>query len=208
MGNQECKIKPQITNINGNEPLFYSYNILSNKYRCSCNNISDLYAKLCVTDVVKNMNVRVFNIMSRSNETRHIKQHETSKCKCRLDASVCNNKKRWNNDKCRCECKELIDKSIWDTEFIWNPSNCECEWDKLCDIDQNLDYKNCTCRIKIVDKPSEQCSDGNEMIYDGTGNYYEKVCNSCTTYIVLFAIAFLIIIGISNAYFYFHRYLK
>ena len=67
---------------------------------------------MCVPDVVKNVNVKVFNLMSRTNETRHIKWHETCKCKCRLDASVCNNKQRWNNDKCRCECKELIDKGM------------------------------------------------------------------------------------------------
>ena len=36
--------------------------------------------------------------MLRINETRHIKWHETSKCKCRLDASVCNKKQRWNED--------------------------------------------------------------------------------------------------------------
>ena len=48
--------------------------------------------------------------MSRTNETRHIKWHETCKCKCRLDASVFNNKQNRNEDKCRCECKELIDK--------------------------------------------------------------------------------------------------
>ena len=58
--------------------------------------------------------------MSRTNETRHIKWHETCKCKCRLDASTCNNKKRWNNDKCRRECKELIDKGISDKEYFWN----------------------------------------------------------------------------------------
>ena len=28
-----------------------------------------------------------------------------TKCKCRLDASVCNKKQCWNNDKCRCGCK-------------------------------------------------------------------------------------------------------
>ena len=39
--------------------------------------------------------------MSRPNETRHIRWHETCKCKCKLDASVCNNKQRWNNYKCR-----------------------------------------------------------------------------------------------------------
>ena len=48
--------------------------------------------------------------MSRTNETRHINWHKTCKCKCTLDASVCNNKRCWNNDKCWCECKELIDK--------------------------------------------------------------------------------------------------
>ena len=57
---------------------------------------------LCVPDIVKNLNVKVLNIMSRTNEI--------CKCKCRLDASVCNNKQRCNGDKCRCECKELIDK--------------------------------------------------------------------------------------------------
>ena len=44
------------------------------------------------------------SINSRTNEIRHIEWHETSKCKCRLDASVYNNKQRWNDDKCRCEC--------------------------------------------------------------------------------------------------------
>ena len=60
---------------------------------------------MCVTDVVKNLNVKVFNVMSRTNETRHIEWHETCKCKYRLDASVCNNKQRWNNDKFRFEFK-------------------------------------------------------------------------------------------------------
>ena len=55
--------------------------------------------------------------MSRTDETNHIKWHETCKCKCRLDASVCNNKQCWN-DECRFECKELIDKGVSDKESI------------------------------------------------------------------------------------------
>ena len=47
--------------------------------------------------------------MSRTNEARHIEWHENCMCKCRLDASVGNNKQCWNKDKRRCECKELID---------------------------------------------------------------------------------------------------
>ena len=71
------------------------------------------------------------------------------KCKCRQDASVCNNKQRWQDDKCRSECKELIDKGVYDEGFIWNLSNCECECDKSCDAGEYLDYKNCKCRKKI-----------------------------------------------------------
>ena len=45
---------------------------------------------MCIPDVVKNLNVRVFDLMPSTNETRYIEWHETCKCKCRLDASVCN----------------------------------------------------------------------------------------------------------------------
>ena len=72
MNNQECKIKPKTINVNSNEPSFYPYSILVNKCSDSCNNINDPYAKLCVPDVFKNINVKVFNLMSRTNETRHI----------------------------------------------------------------------------------------------------------------------------------------
>ena len=68
-------------------------------------------------------NVKVFNLMSRTNETRYIKRHETCKGKCRLDASVCNIKQLCNDDKCKCECKGLIDKGVFDKVSIWNPSN-------------------------------------------------------------------------------------
>ena len=35
-----------------------------------------------------------------------------------LGANVCNNKQRWNKNKCRCACKELIDKGVCDKGFI------------------------------------------------------------------------------------------
>ena len=125
---------------------FFPYSIKVNKYIGSCNNINDPYAKLCVPDVVKNINIKVFNLISRTNEIRHKERHQTCQYKCRLNAKVCNDKQRWNNDKSRCECRELIDKGIYDKEFIWNPSNCECECDKSCDFEKYLDYENCKCR--------------------------------------------------------------
>ena len=129
----------------------------------SSHNINDPHAKLCVPDVIKNINIKVFNLVSRTNETRHIKWHEACKCKCRLDASICNNKQRWNNDNSRCECRELIDKGICDKGFIWNLSNCECECDEPCDVGQYLDHGNCECRKKLIDKLVEECT---EKIYE------------------------------------------
>ena len=102
--------------------------------------------------------------MSRTNKTRFIKWHETCKCKCRLDAVVCNNKQSWNKNKCRCEYKELIDKGICDKGFIWNRSNCECECDKTCDVGEYLNYENFKCRKKLVDKLIDECTETIEKV--------------------------------------------
>ena len=102
----------QIINVNSNNPIFYPFSIKKSKGSGNCNNINVTYAKICVPDVAKDLNIKVFNLMSRTNETRHIKWHETCKCICRLDTIVCNNKQRWNNDKCRCEFKELINRGV------------------------------------------------------------------------------------------------
>ena len=182
MNNQNCRAIPEVIHIY-NESIFYPYSILVNKCSSSCNNINNPYAKLCVPDVVKSINVKVFNLMSRTNETRHIGWFETCSCKFRLDADVCNNKQRWNEDKCRCECKELVEKGIHDKGFIWNPSICECERDKSCDIRQYLDYENCKCWKILIDKLVEEFReiiDENEMIYNATLNDYENVCGPFT----------------------------
>ena len=130
INNQKCKTRTKIINTNNNEPVFYPFSIKVDKCSGSCNNINDPHAKLCVPDVVKNINVKVFNLISFTSQTKHIEWHETYKCKCRLDSSVCNNKQRCNEDKFRCECREeLRDKKRCDKGFIWNPSNCNCEKD-------------------------------------------------------------------------------
>ena len=116
--NQACKARPQILNVNSNNLIFYPFSIKTSKCSGNCNNINGPYSKICVPDVVKNLNIKVFNLMSRTNETRHIQRHEMCKCECRLDAIICNNKERWNKNKCRCEGKEIIDKGVCNKGFI------------------------------------------------------------------------------------------
>ena len=57
MNDQECKVSTRIINMNSNEPSLYPYSVKISKCSGSCNNIIDPYAKLCVPDVSKNMNI-------------------------------------------------------------------------------------------------------------------------------------------------------
>ena len=72
MNNQECKTRTKIINTNNNKTVFYPFSIKVNKCSRSCKNIDHPYAKLCVPDVVKNINGKVFNLMSWSNQTKQI----------------------------------------------------------------------------------------------------------------------------------------
>ena len=76
MKNQEYKTRPQVVNVNSNNPIFYLFSIKTSKCSDNCNNINNPYAKICVLDVIKVSNVKVFNLMSRTKKTRYIECHE------------------------------------------------------------------------------------------------------------------------------------
>ena len=211
MKSQECKVKHEIFNISSNDPIFYPFSIKINKCSGNCNNISDPYAKICVPDTVKNLNVKVFNLMSRTNETRHMKLHESCKCICRLNKIIFNCKQRWNKDKCRCQCKELIDKGVCDKRYVWNPSNCECDCDKSCNIGEYLDYSSCKYRKKLVDPLVEECTENIKevkLVNITIENENNGRCSFFTVYRVLFWIFFIFFIISSGIiiYFVYHKY--
>ena len=56
MNNQECKVRPQLVNVNSDEPVFFRFSIIkTSKCNGKCNNINDPYAKMCVSHVVKKL---------------------------------------------------------------------------------------------------------------------------------------------------------
>ena len=65
--NQECKVRPEIINVNSNNPVCYPFSIKVNKCSGNFNNINNPYAKICIPDGIKDLNVKVFNLMSRTN---------------------------------------------------------------------------------------------------------------------------------------------
>ena len=146
--------------------------------------------------------------MSRTNETKNITWHETCKCECRLNAIVCNEKQRWNNDNCQCECKELIHKGVCDKNFIWNPSNFEFGCNKAYDFSEYLDYKNCICNKRLVNKLVEECNETiDEEKLTPAENENSHKCKSWTVYIVLFSILFIISVEI-GAHFVYYKYVN
>ena len=80
------------------------------------------------------MNIKVFNLMSRINETKHVSWHKTCTCKCRLDASFETIKNLAITINADVNAKKFIVKCRCDDGFIWNASICECECYKSCDI--------------------------------------------------------------------------
>ena len=189
MNNQECKTRAHVINVNGDEPVFFPFSIETSKCRGSCNNINYLYAKNCVPDIIKNLYVKVFNLMSRTNETRYIEWHETCKCGCKFGENVCHNKQCWNKNKCRCECEELIDKGVCD---------------KTCDIGEYLDYENCKCRKKLVDEFTENIEEVRLAKISLAENENNYKCSSCTVHIMLFWIFFTIFTGITTYFIYYN----
>ena len=62
--NEKCMSRPKIIELNKDEPVFYPFSIKVNKCNGDCNNINDSMAKLCVPNIVKDMNIKVFNLLA------------------------------------------------------------------------------------------------------------------------------------------------
>ena len=170
------------------EALFYPYNVLVNKCSGSCNTFDNPMTKLCVPGIVKRVNMQVFNFLMNLNETRNVLWHKSSKCICKLNSSVCNNKQIWNGDTCRCDCNEDFGGIINCSKgYTWNPSTCECQCDMWCKPGQYLDHKNCICKNKLIGRVIEECT---SIINETMINNKDNITNN-NTYLILF-IVFLI----------------
>ena len=126
--NRKCMPRPKVLDVNESlgEALFYPYNVLVNKCSGSCDTLDDSMARLLVPNIIKRVNMKVYN------ETRNVLWHESCKCLCKLNSSVCNNKQIWNTDTCRCDCNEdFADIMTCNKGYMWNPSTCEYHCDTL-----------------------------------------------------------------------------
>ena len=192
--NQKCMPRPKILDVNEGvgEALFYLYNVLVNKSSGSCNTLHNPMTKLCVPNVIKRVNMQVYNFLMMLNETRNVLWHESCKCVCKLNSSVCNNKQIWNDDTCRCDCNEgFTGVANCDKGYTWNPSMCECQCDICCKPGQYLDHKNCICKNKLIGRVIEECTSviNETMINNKDSGNNNTLCN---VFIGLFSVLLLV----------------
>ena len=85
--NQKCMPRTKILDVNEGvgEALFYPYNALVNKCNESCNTFDNPIAKLCVPNVIKRVNMQIYNILKMLNEIHNVLWHESCKCVCKLN---------------------------------------------------------------------------------------------------------------------------
>ena len=195
--NQKCIPRPKILDVNEGvgEALFYPYNVLVNKCSGICNTLDNAMAELCVPSSIKRKSMKVYNFLVRLNETRNVLWHESCKCLCKLNSSVCNNKQIWNSDTCRCDCNEDFAGIIsCDKGYIWNPSTCECQCDMWWKPGQYLDHKNCICKNKLIGGVIEECT---SVINETMINNKDNIDNDNTiTYVFIGLFSLPLLVGI------------
>ena len=71
--NQECKVREVIIN---NEYMIYPFSIKVNKCNGNCNNIRNPYSRVCLSNIIKNITLKIFDLISWKNKTKQIKWHK------------------------------------------------------------------------------------------------------------------------------------
>ena len=119
---QECRVR---------KTIYFRYKNKVNKGIGSCDDINNPYSKACFPDIVKNFSVKVFDLVYNKNKTKSVKFHESYKCDCLLNSTVCNDKQKWNNNKCRCECLRIEN---CEDDYFWDVINCKCRNGKISEL--------------------------------------------------------------------------
>ena len=141
--NQECKVRKVIID---NDYLAFSYKVKVDNCIGSCNDKDNPYFKVCLPDSVTSISVKTLDLISRKNVLKNISFHQSGKCGCLLNEKVCNNKQKWNEEKCRCECLEI---KACEIGFSWNTVNCSCEIKKIA---------------RLIESKTEECDIGTDQI--------------------------------------------
>ena len=120
-----------LINLNPNEYSqefhYYRFAVKFNKCVGICNSMNDLSNEVCIPNKTEDLNLSMFNMNTRINESKTLTNHTSCECKCKFERKKSNPDQLWNNDKCWCECKK---HHICQKDYVWNSATCNCENEK------------------------------------------------------------------------------
>ena len=99
LNDELCMIRPTLIDLNPVELKYYPFMI--NLDKCS-GSFHALSPKICTPKKTKDLNVKVFNMITNKNEAKTMTKHISYDCKCKSNSSTCNSYKKWNNEICQC----------------------------------------------------------------------------------------------------------
>ena len=106
--NQKYMVQPTLIDLHPNEYSqefhYYSFLVKLDRFVGSCNTLNDLSNKLCIPNNSEDINLSGFNMIKDINESKTLKKHNLSECKCEFGKKKYNSNQWCNNDKCQCEC--------------------------------------------------------------------------------------------------------
>ena len=158
-----------------------------------------LMSKNMCSKKTKNINVKVFNVITNKNEAKTMAKHILCDCKCIFSRTTCNSNQKWNNETCQCECKNYC---ICKKGYSWNPRTCIC---------QNGKYLTSKMKLNVMDIASTKLT--NTIAANATSTvsincHSKKVRYTIDCYIlhsVLLVIILLLIITITCNHYAKHR---
>ena len=67
LNNEPCMIRPTLINLNPFEPNYYPFMIVLDRFSKSYSSFDDLFTKICIPSIIKDINIKVFNMIANQN---------------------------------------------------------------------------------------------------------------------------------------------
>ena len=113
LNNELCMIRPTLIDLYPAELKCYPFMINLDKCSGSCNSVNNLSIKMCVPNKTEDINVKVFHMITNSNEAKTMAKHISCDCKRKRNSTTCNSNQKWSNETCQCECKNYNRKKYY-----------------------------------------------------------------------------------------------
>ena len=80
------------------------------------------YLQKYVFQKTKDINAKVFNIITNKNKAKTMTKHILCDCKCKFNSTTCNSNQKWDNKICGRNNYRSCKK-----DYSWNPNTYTCE---------------------------------------------------------------------------------